>query len=338
MAAIDKDVHLTIEFCAFVHAGYYGLVRFDSALDELKSGLLPQGYTDGAHKALDKLDGWLEDAGRGLPIFSVNWQAAETFDAISSMNFLRDLKKDITSIIPQLDEALQVEDYTRDPESLKLLVASIVRSAAVRYACMETLVRVYQQLNAPNLAQQAAMQLNPAKEYVDVSLVILRTFAGSDSWSTELCEKLRREALLAPGDFRCHTHDANILLNVFFKEFTWEMAEFSRGEAQEWENQRIPPVAAGYWRAYRLTPADFLDWQRHQISAAPVAANWMRAGYNPDLAIPWIKEGFAPSLALIWDKAGFEPAKAASFVRRGIMDPSKAPDRNRGDNDEVDEF
>jgi hypothetical protein len=325
MAPLDKDVHLTIEFCAFLYAGYYGLIRFDAALDELKSGLLPQGYTDVAHRSLDKIDTWLEDAGKGLPIFSAKWQTAETFDAISAMNFLRDLKKDVGSIIPQLVQALEVEDYTQDPESLKLLVAAIVRSAATRQSCMETLFRVYQQLQQPALAQRAAEQMSAAKEYVEVSLAIVRTFAGNSAWPRELCEKLRAEASLTPGDFRCQVHDANILLNAFSKDFTWEMSEMSRAEAEPWHSAGISPVAAGYWRAYDFEPEDFHDWGRHNIVAAPLAANWRRAGYGPDSAIPWITEGFAPVLARVWDKAGFEPKKAAAFVRRGVMDPAKAP-------------
>lgn len=311
---------------------------FHTSLSKMLSGFLPDGYTDLPHKAFDKMDAWMKDLNDGLPILATAWQAPETFDAISAFSFLRELKKDLQNLIPHVEDALLVPSLPSERESVKLLAASIMRSASVRNSYVETAAQTYTRLNAPNLVQQVAPEIPGAQEYVRIGQTIVDTFSSPAAYEDSLCEKLRREAVLTPGDFRAHIHDANILLNVFSKEFTYELAEFTADERIEWQERQIPAVMAGYWKAYDFTPDDCLEWQQVGIIAGPLAANWRRAGFAPTKAIEWIKEGFTPSIAVTWNRSGYEPARAAALIQRGITDPNLAPQDSDGAEHDKDEF
>lgn len=341
MASIDKDVHLTVEFLTFLRAGCFGQIIFQQSLERLKGPALTPGYLDIAHKTFDKLDNWLKDASQGLPIFSTSWETPETFDAISAFGFMKELKKELRNIIPAVEQALQIPDLSQQRDSVKLLAAAIMRSAAVRSAYVETLSDLYRQLRAQDLAQSVAFELPGAQEYVQVAQSIVETFSSDATYDVDLCERLRAEASLTPCDFKAHLHDATILLNVFNKEFTFEAAEIPRDIAQDWIEAKIPAVATGYWLAYNFTPADFQAWQEVQISGAPLAANWRRAGFEPPDAVKWMAEGLPPGLARVWRNAGFEATRAGSLIRRGITDPAKAPTdeiRSTDDEQESDQF
>ena len=325
MAQLNKDIHLSAEFVTLLRAGFYSQILFSEALARLESTLLPDNYLDIAHKAFDKIDVWLKDISNNLPIFSTSWSSPETFDAISAVSYLRDLKRDLEWLIPYVEDALRIPNLPQEREAVKLLAATCLRSAATRNAYVETLSAVFSQLKALDLAEQVRLELPAAGEYFDVAHIIVDTFSTKGAYSDDLCEKLRTEALLSPGDFRSNIHDANILLNVYSKEFTYEMAEIPADEAAPWIDNRIPAVAAGYWRAYEFTPEDFLEWRGLGISGAPIAANWRRAQFEPREAIEWIKQGLAPGISTIWRNAGFTPERALAMLDRGITDPARAP-------------
>jgi hypothetical protein len=277
------------------------------------------------------MDLWMSDLLKGLPVFATSWSAPETFDAISAMGYLKDLKKDLLWLIPKVEDALHERDLPNQKDACKLLAAAIVRTAAVRQSYVETLFNNYQRLNAGGLAAAVAPEIQPAQEHLNVGRAIVSAFSNPASYNVDLCEKLRKEASLTPSDFRSHIHDCNILLNVYAKEFNYELAEIPRDEAQVWIDQNIPAVAAGYWRAYGFQPDDLLEWRKLGISGAPLAANWRRAGFEPARAVQWIREGIGPGVALVWERAGFEPPRAAALLRRGVTDPSRAPQDSQGD-------
>jgi hypothetical protein len=322
---LNKDLHLTIEVLTLIRAGFYGQILFEGAMDRLKSGLLPEGYLDIAHKAFDKLDIWSKDLHDNLPLFSVNWTQAETFDAISAMNFLRDLKRDLFWLIPQVEQALADRDLWNNRDGVKLLAATILRSAATRNAYVETITQIFMKLGAPEYAQGPSFEIDSSRDYMRTANIIVDTFSTGAVYDVELCEKLRAEAALMPSYFLSTIHDVNILTNVFSKEFTFEKAEISQEEAAPWIAKQIPAVAAGYWRAYGFSPDDFVAWGSFGIQAAPLAAGWRRVRFTPQEAVEWMKEGVAPMLAAPWRAAGFDPQRAGSLIRRGVTDPARAP-------------
>jgi hypothetical protein len=342
MAPLNKDLHLTAEFITFLRSGFYGQILFEGALARLESPLLAPDYLDTAHKAFDKIDIWLKDLSTELPIFSTSWTSPETFDAIAAMSFMKELKKDLQWLIPKLELALRTPNLVQDRDAVKLLVAALIRSAAARSSYVETLHTIFSQLKADELAQQVSYEIDGAKEYVNVTQLILDTFSITRTYDPDLCEKLRKEASLTPCDFRAHIHDTNILLNVYAKQFSFDLAEIPRDEEQLWMRRQIPAVPAGYWRAYGFSPEDFLEWRSLGITGAPLAANWRRANFSPQESIPWIREGIPPSLATAWRPSGTEPARVAALLRRGITDPSQAPrsgyDEEEKDSGTKDEF
>jgi hypothetical protein len=334
MAPLNKDLHLTAEFLVLLRSGFYGQIIFEGVLDALNSQFAPKNYLDIAHRAFDKIDSWMKDLGSELPIFATTWETPETFDAISAMNFMRDLRKDFLFVVPHLETALNTENLSQDREAVKLLVAALVRSAATRNAYVETLATSYSVLKAPGLAQQVGAEIEQSREYLRVTRIIQETFSSTAAYDDKLCEQLRIEALLTPGDFRALAHDANVMLNCLKKEFTYDLVEFNPGEADEWRSSKIPAVAAGYWRAYGFAPQDFLDWKARGITGAPLAANWTRAGFAPTDAVEWMKQGLPPVLALPWRAAGFTPERASALISRGIIDPAKAPQYDPSESDD----
>jgi hypothetical protein len=330
MATFNKDVHLTTEFLAFLQAGFYGQIVFEGAMSKMGSSVLPGNYLDTAHRAFDKIDIWVKDLLREIPIFATSWAAPETFDAISAMGFMRDLKKDLVYIIPMIEDALHVKALSRDREAASLLAGALFRSAAVRLTYIENLYSTFSALKARDLADAVAQEYAPAKEQFDLANQYIAVFSTSSQYDEAQSEALRKEASLVPGDFRSRIHDCNVLLHVYTKQFTFELAEIPSDEADVWISKKVPPVAAGYWRAYGFSPEDLLDWVQVGVTGAPLAASWRRVGFSPETAVRWIREGISPTLAIEWDRAGFEPPRVASLLRRGITDPAKAPEGSKG--------
>jgi len=334
MAALNKDLQLSAEFITFLRSGFYAQILFEQALSRLEAKVVGEDYLETAHKAFDKIDVWINDLVTELPIFSASWTTPETFDAIAAMSFMRELKKDLQWLIPQVEVALRTQNLAQNRDAVKLLVAALIRSAAARSSYVETLHSIYTQLKATDLAQQVSYELEGAREYVNITQIILETFSTTSAYDIDLCEKLRKEASLTPCDFRAHIHDTTILLNVYSKEFSFELAEFSKDEAQGWIDLRVPAVAAGYWRAYNFGSEEFVEWQTMGITSAPLAANWRRARFSPREAVGWIREGIPPVLASQWLSTKLEPARVAALLRRGITDPSQAPRSEREDDGE----
>jgi hypothetical protein len=330
---INKDVHITAEILSLLRSGFYGQILFEGALAQLNSSLLPEGYLTIAHKAFDKLDEWQKDLDQNIPIFASTWTQAETFDAIAAMNFLRDVKRDLLWLIPKVERALAENDLWSTRDSVKLLAAGIVRSAATRNSYIEAMSQIYMRFNAPEYANPLLMQIDGTRQYLNVAQYIVQTFSTDTVYDPDLCEKLRYEAALVPSDLLSSIHDINIMLHVFAKEFSFEMAEISKQDAAPWEKANIPPIAAGYWRAYGFTPQEFKVWADLGITGAPLAANWRRVGFKPEDASIWIQQGIVPALAKEWRAAGFGAERTAAMLRRGISDPKRAPTQDSDGDD-----
>ncbi len=336
MAKLNRDLHISAEFITFLKAGFYGQVLFESALARLEPSVspLPASYLETAHKALDKIDRWTKELADELPLLALSWTSVETFDAISAMSFLREFKRECLWILPQVDSALSTSNLAQNRDAVKLLAASLVRSAATRTCYVETLSQCFSDLKAQDFADRVALEIDGAREYLGISNSIVDIFSGGGVYSNELCDKLRKEASLVPSDIRSYVHDANILINILAKEFTFELAEIPRDQAQEWIAAQIPAAAAGYWRAYGFGPRDYFEWMQIGVTGAPLAANWRRARFMPEEAGPWIREGIAPVLATIWKSHGFDAPRTAALLRRGETDPTKAPRYDKEDSEE----
>jgi hypothetical protein len=325
MALLSKDLHLTAEFLAFLRAGFFAQILFEGAASRLGWSSLPSNYVDASHKAFDKLDTWLLEAEDGVPLFNSSWTSPDTFDAINAMGLMKDLKKDSLWLLPLVEQALQVPNLAEDRESVKLLAAALTRSAASRSANTETLYNLFFKLKAEELAQQNFAELPDAKNYLQTAQTIVDIFSTDAPFQPDLCERLRIEASLVPCDIRAHLHDTRIFLNIYARDFSYELAEIPPDHARAWIDRKIPAVAAGYWYAYRFNPDECLRWVAIGVRGAPMAAYWRRAGFEAEAAVGWIQHSIPPMVARIWALAGFDPARTASFLQRGIADPAQAP-------------
>ena len=328
MATLHKDLHLTTEFLAFLRAGLFAQIMLEGAASRLGASFLPPHYVESAHQGFDKLDIWIKDLEDGLPIFSTSWASPDTFEAISAMRVMKDLKRDLLWFAQVVEDALRIPDLVENHEAVKLLAAGVHRSASTRLAYLETLSATFLKLKAADRAQQSDAEIPEAKGFLQTANTIVDIFSDENQHTQDLCERLRIEASLVPADMRAHAHDARILLNVYAKQFDYELAEIPSAEAKAWFDMKIPAVAAGYWRAYRFTPQDFARWISVGVRGAPIAAYWRRAGFGPDEAVTWIKQGIPPMIAREWSAAGFDASRTVAMIQRGITEPTKAP-RNR---------
>jgi len=340
MAEVHKDLQLTSSVLSFLRAGFYGQIVFHTVLSQLGSTLADESYLQNAHKAMDRVDPWIADLHKGLPIFATAWKTPETFEAIKALEFLKELKAELKLIVPKLESSLVLEDLSSEKEAINLLVASIARTANVRAAFLDSLFAFYTHHNFKELADQVKFQFDDAQEYVQVSHIIFETFKDTGKPDRELLERLRQEAQLAPSDFRAHIHDINILINCYAGEFTFELAEFLPVESDLWHDAQIAPRAAGYWRAYHFSPNDALEWFGVEVQTPSLAANWRRAGFTTQDAPAWAKAGLPPALARVWLKAGFEPEHAGKMIARGIIDPMQAQtgEANKAEQQEEDSW
>lgn len=331
MATLHKDFHLTAEFLSLLRSGLLSQVMLENAQSRLGAAFLPPSYIETPHKGLDKIDSWLKDLEEGLPLLSTSWTTPETFDAISAMGFLKELKRDALWFSQTVDNALIIPDLADDRASVKLLAAAVYRTATTRLAYLETLNSTFITLKSPDRAQASAAEIPDAQAFVQSANSIISIFAGDTHFDPALCERLRAEASLVPSDLRALAHDARILLNVYAKQFDYELAEIPAHEAKPWLDMKVPAVAAGYWHAYKFTPQDFARWASVGIRGAPLAAYWRRARFDPEDAVEWIQTGITPMVAMEWARAGFDAGRAVAMMRKGIVDPTRAPQNRDGE-------
>ena len=327
MAALHKDLHFTADFLSFLRAGFVAQSVFEGTMSTLGATSLPSNYGHEAHKVFDKLDGWLNDLTSGLPVFTLSWSSPDSFDAINAMGFLTDLKKDLVWLSPLVANALSVADLVGDREAVKLIVSANLRSATARHSYYDTLHSLMVELKAPDLAQQAHAEMQVAKSALSTAQTIVDTFSVESGYHPELCERLRLETIVTPGDLNALAHNARILLNVYAKQFTFELAEIPREIARPWSDNGVPAFAAGYWYAYGLSVDEFAQWSSIGIRSAPIAASWKRVRFAAQEAAEWMQRGIHPLLAMQWKKYGFSAEDALTNLRLGITDPSKVSQR-----------
>lgn len=331
MAPLHKDLHLSAEFLAFLRGGFFSQVMLENAASRLSATFLFEDYVEGAHKAFDKIDAWQKELEDGLPLLSTAWTTPDTFDAITAMGLMRDLKRDLLWFGDLVETALAVSNLVEDRESTRILAAGVTRSAAARLSYLETLSDILLKLKAPDRAQQFAAEIPEAKGFLQTANTIVDIFSDDRPYSTELCERLRIEASLVPCSMRAYAHDARVLLNVYSKGFTYELAEIPAQAAKAWLDMKVPAVAAGYWYAYNFTPQEYSRWASVGIRGAPLAAYWRRARFDPENAVQWIQQGIPPMIAVEWARAGFDAVRTVAMLQRGITDPTKAPRNRDGD-------
>lgn len=317
-------MQLSSEFIAFLRAGLFSQVMLENVANRLGAAFLPENYTAPAQKGIQKLDTWIKELEDGLPLLSTSWSTPDTFDAINAMGFMKDLKRDLMWMAEMVEAALSKKNLNEERIAAKIIAASLFRSATNRVAYLNTLNNLYVKLKAPEKATQAASELGEAQSYLQTTATIVEIFSGDKEYAPELCEKLRLEALLNPAELRAKAHEARIFLNVYTQQFDFEAAEIPEDIAKPWSEIKVPAVAAGYWYAYRFTPKDCLRWAAVGIRAAPLAAAWRRAQFDPESAIEWAQRGVHPMVAMEWARAGFDAPKAVALMQKGINHPSKA--------------
>ncbi|MEN9845824.1 MAG: hypothetical protein RIS36_971 [Pseudomonadota bacterium] len=328
MAPLHKDLHLTAEFIAFLRGGFHSQIMVEGAASRLSANFLQEDYVEAAHNAFEKLDTWFKELEDGMPLFSTSWSTPDTFDAINAMGLMKDLKRDLLWFADLVEKALAAQNLVDDRESTKILAAGVLRSAATRLSYIETLSDAFLKLKAPERAQQFAAELPEARTFFQTANTIVDLFSNDTPYVPALCERLRIEASLVPSSMRAYAHDARVLINIYSKEFSYELAEIPPHAAKPWLGMNVPAVAAGYWFAYNFTPQDYARWASVGIRGAPLAAYWRRAKFDPEDAVQWIQQGIPPMVAIEWARAGFDAGRTVAMLQRGITDPSKAP-RNR---------
>lgn len=328
MVEISKDFLLTHSVLNFLRASYVGQLVFHQAIQALKSKLVDDSYVEGAHRALDKLDPWIKELFDGMPIISANWAAPETFEAIRAFGYLKEVRQDLEWLAGQVETALSLPSLSNENEAVRLLVATLVRTANVRAAYLDGVGAFFASHKDAEQVAIISAQFNDARQYVQITTTIFNTFNSDGPFEEALVERLRQEASLCPADLRAQAYDATLLLNSFVKKFDYEHSELPAALAKPWKDQAIPASVAGYWIAYKLTPEETKQWTDLGLSNASLAANWKRSGFTPSDAISWANEGLAPAIARVWKEAGFDAARAAQFVARGVLTPDRAVTEN----------
>lgn len=324
MAPLPKDIQFTAQFLALLRAGALSRVALEGAANRLELAVLPANYAEKAYSDLEKLEGWVKDLEEGLPIFSLSWSYLETFDAISAMDLMKNFKEDLLWFAPIVSKALQAPKLEDDIQATKILAAGIARCATMRLSTSETLHNLYIKLKDSDSAQQSYAEIPDSVGYVQTANTIVDIFGDEHSYTNELCERLRAETSLVSCDLMATAHETRILLNVFAKNFSFELAEIDPREARKWAAKNIPAVAAGFWYAYHFSPDDYFRWLSVGIRGAPLAAYWRRANFEPEEAVKWIQHGLPPSIAETWARAGYDPERAILHLQKGINQPGRA--------------
>ncbi|MCB0352962.1 MAG: hypothetical protein KDD64_05530 [Bdellovibrionales bacterium] len=202
-------------------------------------------------------------------------------------------------------------------DTLKYLVALYGSQVHSRNAYINGLIDYGENLGAPEIAEHWKNQQEIGKEFFRQKEIYVSAILDAEKGLDKGTEAdLFEDALLIPSSILCQIHDMNQICCLAYGEFGFLDAEFSADEARKWIDAGVGAERAGYWRAYRITAVDVLEWLDRGFSDPRKAGVWNLHGFSAEEADAWAFSGFSPRQAAMYSDCGvFSPEEAMNLER-----------------------
>lgn len=321
---LAKDRLVTHSITNYLHASFEGKFAALNILSQLKSQEFKEDELLKVQQLLNKTHAWNEQLFHDECLFSASWTTPETFEAQNALDLLKAQKQELHPISAELARMLSLPSLPSNDE-IKRLIAYFARYAFSRDNYVRGFIdygKAFDLLDMVQRYEQFAavteFEVHRAQELSQMFRVAEMTI---EKTPTEFTGLLFAACSPLPGVFRAHIHDINQLNAQFLGGLTFQNAEFSKSEAEEWQLAGFNPLNAGYWRAYGFTPDSAVPWNQVRVSDATVALEWIGLGFDAQSAEGWLLEGFPPPVAALWQRRGYQVDEALKMLQQGISDP-----------------
>jgi hypothetical protein len=320
---LQKDLSSSHSLLNLLFAGYQGGYVALNILNQLSHHLYSTELQAQYDRVLSRTSRWLDELYNGTPLFSVRWTEIETFEARTAFDDLEKLKNEISAIAQDIKSIQKRSPVVETVEDAKYLFASYGRFAYAREFFVRGFFDYGTKFSIPEIAQSASAQLEQLKgTSADIEQILTKFKEGAPN--RPFLQQISQRAQSLPIFFGLQSHEMNLTLAFFSQELGYDQVDIGKYEAERWQAVKIPPAAAGYWRAHDIGPEESGSWLLANVMEPQAAYAWRAAGFSPVDSQGWVKESVAPHIAAHWHNAGFEPEEAVSYLKKGITSPRDA--------------
>ena len=321
---LAKDRLITHSILNYLAASYQGWFAGLNLLSQLEHQAFSEADMTVVQQALSSINTWTAQLYQDECLFSASWQTAETFEAKHALDLLEKVKPVLLRDAAEVVRIMALQEFPLDPD-VRLLLASLARHAYSRDAYVRGFIEYGERFGLAPMAEKYSELLPQTQEILGRLSELLRLYRSASLKAADLERSffllLHESCLNLAAVFRTHVHDINQLLSPFKGGFSFGAAEFSRAEAELWQDAGFGPAPAGYWRAYEIDPEEAKAWCAAKMTEVTLVIEWRRAGFTPETAPPWFAAGFPPGYAVVWSQAGFSPEKAQAQIQAGVLEP-----------------
>lgn len=316
-----NDGNLSHAMLNHLNALYRGKLAFLNALSHMKYRGLHNDEVNQTKKGIESIQRWLKDLWQGMPLLSVSWKEAETFDAKRSLELLKEIKSELLVVVEELTLILKSKDRFTNDEYIKFLLASYSRHSYARENYLNGFIEYGNLVQREDILNNYQGQAAIAAEELTTSTAMIKEYLSGKELTEGFLERLIFAVNLLPAQFRMSLHDINHLIAVFDPEFTFEMAGISDSHATEWRSLSLNAHQAGYWHAFDITPKEAKVWMEYGITDPVAAGSFKHYGFIPNEALSWLDVGLQAEVAFIWQRLGYQPEQSRPYIEKGIYLP-----------------
>lgn len=320
---LTEDQTLTHSIVNLLNSGYQGMYAFANILQQFSHPAYSEDLQKNIESRLDRISGWMDDIYKGAELFSASWDSPKTFEASDALAVCNELGSDIIYTANLLRSMLSSKEPLSDPSNLVFMVATYGRIAYTKENYLRGLDELGKYSENEEVQRRIGEGLALVADEVKQTHWMINQLSSDEGITPRFTSELLLMSFNTVPSLYTQVHDLNQLNARFKGGLNGENLGFTKEEEKLWSEARIPPVPAGYWRAYLFGPNEAVAWTATGIEIPVNAFQWKLAGFNPDDSALWAPSNLHPQIAKFWKDAGYDPQTAADFVKQGITDPSK---------------
>lgn len=320
---LTEDQTITHSILNLLNAGHQGMYAFANVLGQFGHPAFKEDLQKDIEKKLDRITAWIDDLYRGAELFSASWEIPKTFEASDAVKIANELASDTIYTANMLRAMISTNGRKPDPMDLVFMVSCYARATYSKENSIRGLAELSNFSENNQNEKQIDEGLIMVGEEVKRCHWMINQLSAADTIDMRFTGELLMASFATVPTLYTQAHDLNQLTARFRGGLTGENLGFTSEEAKVWEEARIPPVVAGYWRAFLFGPSEAIAWTAARLGSPLIAYQWRSASFTPQDAAEWTASGLHPQLAKHWKDAGFDPQIAGDFVRQGVTDPAK---------------
>lgn len=324
---LAKDRLISHAITNYLLAAYQGRFAQLNVFSQLSHPAFALEELIRTQQALAKITAWNKQIFEDECLFSASWTTPETFEAQAALDLLEALKPDLSQLATELVRIIGLPQIPVADE-LMFLIAAHARHSYSKDSYVRGFIDYGEHFSLTPMSQKYELLLGDGefetRRTQELIAEYMRVREEPAKKSSVFLPMLFQSTVSLSAIFRCHIHDVNQLLSQFKGGLNFQTAEFSRAEADLWQDAGIGPSQAGYWRAHGIVPDEAREWREVNVLEPMLAVEWRKGNFTPKTAKEWVDAQMTPPYAFMWRQAGFNAERALDSIKRGVTEPPKA--------------